>query len=168
MPYAIDGKISKREIEGGIEITNDQYREALQAQLEGHEVAVRSGELRILSREKRTVYNKNDKTEKKIPENENTPDGYTDQEPGKFDEWDEDVGEWVKDEKAKAHARIREIDSELEALDRRYGDRALREDMLERDAFKSDEARQRIQGAEDRASDLRKERDDLIDKHGSP
>ncbi len=71
------------------------------------------------------------------------------------------------DEK-EAHQRIGEIDEALERLDGRYGDRALREDLLERDNFKSDKARQRIKDAEDKAAELRAERDDLVSKYGEP
>lgn len=165
MPYAADGKISKREIEGGIEISGEEYREALQAQMEGRQIAVRNGKLRILSREKRTVYNKDDKTSKEIPENDDTPEGFTDQKPGKFDEWDSSKGKWVEDKEAKARARVSDIKEELDSIDERYGDRAIREDLLERDAFKSDGARKRIQDAEDRASELRKELSDLVSKY---
>lgn len=168
MPYAAEGKISKRKIEGGIEISDKEYREALQAQIEGRRVVVRNDKLRILSRETRTVYSTKNKSRREIPENDDTPDSYTEQEPGRFDKWDSEKEEWIKDEEAEAHARIRKIDDDLRALDQRYGDRALREDLLDRGAFKSDKARQRVQRAEDRAADLRKERSDLVNKYGQP
>lgn len=40
MPYAIDGKISKAPIEGGIEISDAQYSEAREAMLAGKEIAI--------------------------------------------------------------------------------------------------------------------------------
>ena len=53
MPYAAEDKISEAMIEGGIEITEQEYQEALQAMLEGKKIAIRDGMLRFLSSEKR-------------------------------------------------------------------------------------------------------------------
>jgi hypothetical protein len=45
MPYASNGKISSAPIEGGIEISPEQYRQALAAMLEGKEVSIEDGQM---------------------------------------------------------------------------------------------------------------------------
>lgn len=47
MPFAADGQISQAPIDGGIEITEEQYREALDGMLSGLIVAVIDGELYV-------------------------------------------------------------------------------------------------------------------------
>jgi len=102
MPYAAEDKISEVMIEGGIEITEQEYQEALQAMLEGKKIAIRDGMLRFLSSKKKTVYNTQDGSELEIPENEDVPDEYTEIEyPGELYYWQN--GEWMLDiEKYKA------------------------------------------------------------------
>ena len=96
MPYAAEDKISEVMIEGGIEITEQEYQEALQAMLEGKKIAIRDGMLRFLSLEKKTVYNTQDGSELEIPENEDVPDGYTViPQPSKNHVWD--GTQWVVD-----------------------------------------------------------------------
>ncbi len=96
MPYAVEGKISKTQLEGGIEITEQEYKDALKAMLEGRKVAIRNGELRLLSLQKKTIYNTQDGSELEIPENEDIPDGYTEIKcPGELYYWQD--GEWVLD-----------------------------------------------------------------------
>jgi hypothetical protein len=48
MPYAANGIISRSPIEGGIEITEDQYQQALEGMLEGKVVSIDGG-LRVES-----------------------------------------------------------------------------------------------------------------------
>src|SRR5690606_32701440 len=43
MPYAANGIISRSPIEGGIEITEDQYQQALEGMLEGKVVSIDGG-----------------------------------------------------------------------------------------------------------------------------
>jgi len=102
MPYAAEDKISQEIIEGGIEITEQEYQNALEAMLEGKKIAIRNGMLRFLSSKKKTVYNTQDGSELEIPENEDVPDGYTEIEyPGELYYWQN--GEWMLDiEKYKA------------------------------------------------------------------
>lgn len=45
MPYATNGQISIAPIKGGIEITQQQYQDALAAMLEGKEVAIEDGQM---------------------------------------------------------------------------------------------------------------------------
>ena len=102
MPYAAEDKISQEIIEDGIEITEQEYQNALEAMLEGKKIAIRNGMLRFLSSEKKTVYNTQDGSELEIPENEDIPDGYTEIEyPGELYYWQDE--EWILDiEKYKA------------------------------------------------------------------
>ena len=95
MPYAVENKISKSPIDDGIEITDQQYRDALAAMGEGKKIAVRSGELRILSRDKRTVWSLTDGSKLEIAENDDTPDGYTEDGPPSPDHVME-AGKWVE------------------------------------------------------------------------
>jgi len=83
MPYAKDDKISTQPISGGIEITESEYQQALEAKLNGQEVKVQSGTLKILSFEKRSVWSTSDKSKMGISIDEDV-----DIEPGEFDEWD--------------------------------------------------------------------------------
>lgn len=43
MPYAANGKISQVPIDGGIEITDEQYRQALGGMLDGMAVSIDGG-----------------------------------------------------------------------------------------------------------------------------
>ena len=96
MPYAAEDKISQEIIEDGIEITEQEYQEALQAMLEGKKITIRDGMLRFLSSGKKTVYNTQDGTELEIPENEDVPDGYTEvKRPSELYYWQN--GEWILD-----------------------------------------------------------------------
>jgi len=108
MPYAAEDKISEVMIEGGIEITEQEYQEALQAMLEGKKITIRDGMLRFLSSEKKTVYNTQDGTELEIPENEDVPDGYTEIEyPGELYYWQD--GKWVIDVEKMKIRKITEL-----------------------------------------------------------
>lgn len=88
MPYAIKDKLSQDPIAGGIEITEAQYVEARDKMPLGWQVDVRDGELFLLSPIKRKVYSTADGSELEIPENETTPDDYTELErPDSYHEW---------------------------------------------------------------------------------
>ena len=163
MPYAIDGQISQTPLDSGIEITENEYKKALQAQLNGKKIAVRSEGMRILSREMITVYNKEDKSEKQIPENEDIPDGYTDFIPSEHDYWD--GSQWVEDTEAKEQAEIKDnkdaIVRELEAIDRATirPERAIRAAEIQgNDPAQADI--DRLRELEDAAVKLRKQRGD--------
>lgn len=45
MPYAIDGRISQDAIEGGVEITDEQYQDAIQTMIDGGKVTIVDGAL---------------------------------------------------------------------------------------------------------------------------
>jgi len=102
MPYAKDDKISTMPISGGIAITESQYQQALDAKLNGQEVKVQSGTLKILSSEKKPVWSTSDKSKMDISVDEDVPDGYVDIEPGEFDEWV--GGQWVINSEAHKKA----------------------------------------------------------------
>ena len=108
MPYAAEDKISEAMIEDGIEITEQEYQEALQAMLEGKKITIRDGMLRFLSSEKKTVYNTQDGTELEIPENEDVPDGYTEvKRPSELYYWQD--GEWILDIEQLKAKKIAEL-----------------------------------------------------------
>ena len=50
MPYAANDKLSTTPIEGGIEITSEQYADALQKVLEGKRVSIEGGVLSVALR----------------------------------------------------------------------------------------------------------------------
>lgn len=90
MPYAANNKISKTPIDGGIEITQEQYDAARAAMIAGRKIEVREGSLVILSAETRAVYSTQDGAENIIPDNALTPEGFTDDpRPTEQHEWDE-------------------------------------------------------------------------------
>ena len=100
MPYAITGRLSKNPIEGGIEISQEQYKDALQAMMQGKRVAVRDGELYLLSQEKRRVYSTEDGSALDIYQDDDTPEGYTEEKkPSAHHHWEN--GQWVEDTEAK-------------------------------------------------------------------
>jgi hypothetical protein len=85
--YAAEGKISQKPLNNGIEITPEQYQNALEAMSEGLKIAIRSETLRILSQDTIIIY-KHDKSEtREIPDNDDIPDGWTANAPGQFDQW---------------------------------------------------------------------------------
>lgn len=121
MPYASDNKISKQPIPNGIEITKDEYNTAFEAITKGKKVVVRSGTLRVLDNETRTVYSTSDRSEKDIPLNEDIPTGYTATEPGKYQEWVD--GSWTTTQttKNKLWNDVREErDKRLKFIEWRY------------------------------------------------
>jgi hypothetical protein len=95
MPYASENTLSQNPIADGIEISPEQYKEALTAKLNGQSIAVNSGSLLILSSTMKSVYLIGDKSEVKIPDNTPAQAGYSDIKPGEFDEWIN--GAWVVD-----------------------------------------------------------------------
>ena len=108
MPYAAEDKISQEIIEDGIEITEQEYQNALEAMLEGKKIAIRNGMLRFLSSKKKTVYNTQDGSELEIPENEDVPDEYTEIEyPGELYYWKN--GKWVIDIEQLKTRKIAEL-----------------------------------------------------------
>ncbi len=120
MPYASNNKISTTPIDGGIEITDAQYRELLSAQISGRKFIIRDGNPVILSNNKRTVYSTTDGKKKEIAENDDTPEGYANAaRPSEYHEWD--GSQWVEDTAAKQAAedskRVEEIDARLKEID---------------------------------------------------
>lgn len=81
MPYAADDYLGAAPIDGAIEITPQQYQQALAALAAGQRVAVCSGTLRLLVAERRTVWSTADGTPLEIAANDDTPSGHTDTPP---------------------------------------------------------------------------------------
>ena len=93
MPFAAENTVSQDPIEGGIKISDAQYKKALAAQIGGQSITIQSGSLIILSSTLKIVYSTIDNTELEIPENASLPLNYSDIEPGEFDEYIS--GAWV-------------------------------------------------------------------------
>lgn len=83
MPWINGDTISKSELSGGIEITSEQYSQAVDAKVAGIPVTSRSGEFLIYRDTKRTVYRlvNNIVETKEIWTDDLTPNGYQDNEP---------------------------------------------------------------------------------------
>ncbi|EOW9234929.1 phage tail protein [Vibrio cholerae] len=96
--------------EGAIEITEQQYNDALAAKMAGRKAFVRDGELVIFSGVMRSIWNCEDYSRKEIDEQEFIPDGWTDKErKTAFDRWID--GEWVTDISAKYIAEFDQVDN---------------------------------------------------------
>ncbi|WP_435640342.1 hypothetical protein [Micavibrio aeruginosavorus] len=132
MPHASDNKISEIAFDGSIEITDAQYSEALEAIINGQEIAVRGGELRILSKDKRSVYKTVNREEKVIADNDDTPEGYTPLEPPSADhEWD--GSDWIITPAKQVEIDRRNIVAEITALEALQTPRRIREAALGQD-----------------------------------
>lgn len=116
MPYYAkeDALITaKTKPSGAIEITEQEYQNALQAKLQGRNAEVRDGELWVASASTRTVYSVDDGSEKVIAENDDTPEGYvTEPRPSPHHEWDGSA--WVRDDAAYLAAKKVEYESAVE------------------------------------------------------
>lgn len=86
MPYATKDTISTSPIEGGIEITDAQYQEALQAIAEGKRLRIRDGQLVALVLGTKTIYNLTTGEPSEILEDEAIPEGFSEEEPPKPEE----------------------------------------------------------------------------------
>ncbi|HDV5524710.1 TPA: phage tail protein [Vibrio cholerae] len=96
--------------EGAIEITEQQYNDAITAKMDGRKAFVRDGELIIFSGIMRQIWNCEDCSTKEIDEQELVPDGWTDKErKTAFDSWID--GEWVTDISAKYIAEFDQVDN---------------------------------------------------------
>tara|TARA_B100000678_G_scaffold237062_1_gene206802 strand:+ start:23999 stop:24871 length:873 start_codon:yes stop_codon:yes gene_type:complete len=91
--FVADNKTSSVEFEGSIEVDEQTFNECRDAQLNGRGFGVRDGEVRIWSETNRTVYKTSDRTSLDIPENEDTPEGYTSLVPEQGQVWSD--REWV-------------------------------------------------------------------------
>ncbi|AWX98573.1 hypothetical protein A8139_00655 [Marinomonas primoryensis] len=119
MPYALGDKISISILDGGIEITDEEYVAAVTAKISGRNVYVHGGSLLIESIERREIYSTESGSVKEIAANAPLPDFYTDIPPPTHDhEWD--GGEWIiSAEKLSASVR-KSRDALLDQLTWRY------------------------------------------------
>lgn len=100
MPYAKEQTLSKAPIEGGIPITDEQYKQAVQDKLAGLTVVSVGKELKTFDSPRRAVYSTTDGSKKEVAAWDETPTGFTDTErPDRFHKWDDKS--WVKDEEAE-------------------------------------------------------------------
>lgn len=108
--FAFEDALMLEHVEGAVEITEQQYNDAIAAKMEGRKAFVRDSELVIFSGVMRTIWNYEDYSRKEIDEQELIPDGWTDKErETDFDRWID--GEWVTDISAKYIAEFDQVDN---------------------------------------------------------
>ncbi|EIJ0935318.1 phage tail protein [Vibrio cholerae] len=108
--FAFEDALMLEHVEDAIEITEQQYNDAIAAKMEGRKAFVRDGELIIFSGVMRTIWNCEDGSTKEIDEQELIPEGWTDKErKTAFDRWMD--GEWVTDISAKYIDEFNQVDN---------------------------------------------------------
>ncbi|MDH7615560.1 phage tail protein [Vibrio cholerae] len=108
--FAFEDALMLEHVEGAIEITEQQYNDAIAAKMVGRKAFVRDGELVIFSGVMRTIWNCEDGSTKEIDEQDLIPDGWTDKErKTAFDRWID--GEWVTDISAKYIDEFNQVDN---------------------------------------------------------
>ncbi|MCR9970285.1 phage tail protein [Vibrio cholerae] len=106
--FAFEDVLMLEHVEGAIEITEQQYNDALAAKMAGRQAFVRDGELVIFSGVMRTIWNYEDYSRKEIDENELIPEGWTDKErKTAFDRWMD--GEWVTDVQSQHQWQVNQV-----------------------------------------------------------
>ena len=105
--YAIDDTLLTTYEENAIEITEQQYNDALTAKIEGRKAFVKDGEL-IIYTGKLTAYLKADCTQQKEFDDKTlVTDDYTlDVPKTRFDEW---INEWVTNLQNKYQAQVQQV-----------------------------------------------------------
>ncbi len=153
MPFATNNKISTTEFPGAIEITDEEYKEALLALVNGQKVTLQKNKLFILSIEMRTVYSKEDKSILEIHQNEDIPSGYTDLVPLSTDhEWVNNS--WVITPEKQTEIQRREIIENIENLESQQTARRIREATLEIDGGWLDDLESQISALRNQLSNL--------------
>ncbi|ELE1937876.1 phage tail protein [Vibrio cholerae] len=108
--YALSDALLSTCEEDAIEITEQQYNDAIAAKVAGRKAFVRDSELIIFTGVMRKIWNCEDFSTKEIDEQELVPDGWTDKErKTAFDGWMD--GEWVTDISAKYIAEFDQVDN---------------------------------------------------------
>lgn len=108
--FAFEDALMLEHVEDAIEITEQQYNDAIAAKMAGLKAFVRDGELIIFSGVMRPIWNCEDGSTKEIDEQELVLDGWTDKErKTAFDSWID--GEWVTDISAKYIAEFDQVDN---------------------------------------------------------
>ncbi|EGR4245763.1 phage tail protein [Vibrio cholerae] len=108
--FAFEDALMLEHVEDAIEITEQQYNDAIASKMAGRKAFVRDGELIIFSGVMRTIWNCEDYSRKEIDEQELIPEGWTDKErKTAFDRWMD--GEWVTDISAKYIAEFDQVDN---------------------------------------------------------
>lgn len=120
MPYAYKDKLSQSPITGGIEITQEQYQNAIKSKLEGNFVAVYDGELQELENSKQVIYSKEDGSKKEISILDEVPASHTTlerpDETYKFEN-----AEWVIDPIKVEEKKQSDIKNSKQAIDTAAG-----------------------------------------------
>ncbi len=108
--FAFEDALMLEHVEGAVEITEQQYNDAIAAKMEGRKAFVRDSELVIFSGVMRSIWNCEGYSRKEIDEQELIPEGWTDKErKTAFDRWID--GEWVTDISAKYIAEFDQVDN---------------------------------------------------------
>ncbi|EOX3438507.1 phage tail protein [Vibrio cholerae] len=108
--FAFEDALMLEHVEDAIEITEQQYNDAIAAKMTGRKAFVRAGELIIFSGVMRTIWNCEDGSTKEIDEQELIPEGWTDKErKTAFDRWMD--GEWVTDISDQYIAEFDQVDN---------------------------------------------------------
>ncbi|AFC22742.1 putative tail-fiber protein [Vibrio phage vB_VchM-138] len=103
--FAFEDALMFEYVEGAIEITEEQYNDAIAAKMAGRQAFVRNGELVIFSGIMRTIWNTSNKSTNEIDEFDIIPVGYTDIEPlNPSDVWD--GSEWLPNVEAQFEQEI--------------------------------------------------------------
>jgi hypothetical protein len=111
MFYVSDNKTSQSYFEGSIEVDETAFNQCRDAQLTGNGFGVRDGDVRIWSATKRKIYDVTDASSLEIPDNDDTPSGYTDLVPDAGQEWDD--GEWITPAPTEAKPVIDAVSSHI-------------------------------------------------------
>lgn len=99
MPYALNDTLSYTHLTGSIEITEQQYKDAMSAKMVGRAAYVHDGKLLIETAEKRTVYSTPDGRSKEIAENAPLPEDCTETPRPSVDHvWQDDAWVYVEPE----------------------------------------------------------------------
>jgi hypothetical protein len=77
MPYAYKDKLSQTPIDAGIEITEEQYKQAIRDKIEGKLVAVKNDILQVFEEKTLSVYSIESGEEKTISVLDDVPEGFT-------------------------------------------------------------------------------------------
>jgi hypothetical protein len=103
--FAFEDALMLEHVEDAIEITEQQYNDAVAAKMEGRQAFVRDGELIVFSGVMCTIWNTADKSIREIDEFDVIPDGFTDIEPSNpTDKWS--GSDWAPDVEAQFNQEI--------------------------------------------------------------
>lgn len=120
--YAVDDRLTTDSVEGAVEITKQEYLDAIAAKAEGRNAKVIDGGLVIFSGETKTVYSTETGEAMEIAAEDETPDGYTETaRPDHTYDWDGEA--WVLNTEKATKRDILSLEAQITP-------RRIREAML--------------------------------------